>query len=58
MGLSKEAQVAALYNVKSQVDGMISAVRGNVLTIEQALKVLCQACSDLSDRIDRDKQAE
>lgn len=50
MSMSKEAQVASLYNLKSVVDGMISCVRGDVVTLDKALEVIAKAAMDISDK--------
>lgn len=58
MAMTKEQQVASLYNLKSQIDGMISAVRGGVLSIEQVLQVIASAMVDLGDRVAKGKEEE
>jgi len=50
MAMSKEAQVASLYNLKSVVDGMVSMVKGGVLTFDKALEGIGTVCMDLSER--------
>ena len=46
MAMSKEAQVASLYNLKSVVDGMVSMVKGGVLTFDKALEGIGTVCMD------------
>lgn len=50
MAMSKEAQVASLYNLKSVVDGMISCVRGDVITLDKSLEVVAKAAMDISEK--------
>lgn len=50
MAMSKEAQVASLYNLKSVVDGMISCVRGNVMTLDKALEVISTTAMDIAEK--------
>lgn len=53
MAMSKEAQVASLYNLKSVVDGMISCLRGNVMTLDKALEVISTTAMDISEKFQK-----
>lgn len=50
MAMSKEAQLASLYNLKSVVDGMISCIRGNVIPLDKALEVISTAAMDIAEK--------
>lgn len=49
MAMAKKQQIAKLYNVRSVVDGMITAVDAGALSLDQALSTITAVLSKASE---------
>lgn len=49
MAVTKKVAIAKLYKIRAIVDGMLEAVDGDTLDLQQALAVICKSAMRAAD---------